>query len=92
MTMLHPPEFQARYGLGAQLYDARGRELRNVLSCDLETGEVVMIDRRQSPAAQLYRLFARPRPYWKWVFPRSIPTRHGFRPAPLRVVPATPQP
>ena len=90
--MLHPPEFQARYGLGARLYDARGRELRNVLSCDIDTGEVVMLDRRLSPATQFYRLLARPRPYWPWVFPRSIPTRHGFWPAPLRVVPATPQP
>ena len=32
---------------GAVVLDARGRQLRNVVACDPETGEVVMVDPRR---------------------------------------------
>jgi hypothetical protein len=59
---------------GAVVFDARGRQLHNVVACDPLTGEVVMVD-------------LRPAPWWQHLAYRTgIPRRHGFWPAPLTVV------
>lgn len=87
--MLCPEEFWAIYGRGARLFDATGRELRTVMACSPETGEVIRWDQSWgwSPLAWLVSLLPRPRPTWPWLYRIEAPKRHGFWPAPLRVVP-----
>jgi hypothetical protein len=90
MPMLDASEhaFRAMYPTWARVYDARGRELKSVMACDPLTGEVVMVDLRPSFWDRLMRpLRARRLSWWRWLAYRSgLPTRHGFWPAPLRIV------
>jgi hypothetical protein len=92
--MLYPEEFWAAYGRGAMICDARGRKLQFVMACNLETGEVVMYDDRPPVWNRLIRGARRFRrwDYWRWHICGGLPTKHGFWPAPLQVVPKEPQP
>lgn len=83
------PAFQALYPHFAQVFDATGRQLHNVVACDPLTGEAVMVDLRPSLWDQLTLPLRRQRLRW-WrhlAYRTSIPRRHGFWPAPLRIVP-----
>ena len=100
MTLLYPKQFWNLYGCGAQIYDATGRRLRNVVGANLETGEVITHDMPAIAHAWNRLLWARAsdRGPFSWRFgqffqPPStgyLLTRHGFWPAPLQVVPAVP--
>jgi hypothetical protein len=84
--------FRAMYPHWARVYDARGRELRQVTACNPDTGEVVMVDWRPTLWDRLTRpLRTRRLSWWRWLAYRSgLPRRHGFWPAPLTVVPNDP--
>ena len=60
---------------GCLIYDARGRLLRMVLACNPETGEVIRYETINNGKAIATNADGSPR------------KRHGFWPAPLRVVP-----
>lgn len=85
--MLTAEESMSRHPQGCWVFDATGRRLNEVLTCDPDTGEVVMLSRALSPLHWLISLLPRPRPIWPWLYRSEIPRRHGFWPAPLRVVP-----
>lgn len=67
------PEFWQQHPNGCHTYDARGRLLRMVVACNPETGEVIRCE--SDGKAVALNVSGGP---WK---------RHGFWPAPLRVVP-----
>ena len=67
------PSLREQYPNGCQIYDARGRLLRLVVACNPETGEVIRCE--SDGKAVALNVSGGP---WK---------RHGFWPAPLRVVP-----
>jgi len=92
MPMLEVLEFRKLYRHGGKVFDARGRELRHVSACDPETGEVVIVDLRPSIWDRMVTPLRRSARGWlrELVFRSSIPTRHGFWPAPLRIVPNPP--
>lgn len=82
------PAFSAIYPSGALVFDAHGRQLRHVLACVPLTGEVVMADLRMAfwlRIPGLSSFYARWRRWGSY-----LPRRHGFWPAPLRIVPITP--
>lgn len=80
MTMLHAAEVLQRHPQGCLVFDATGRRLDYVLACDPETGEVLRYaPRRAKPWL--------PRLIRGW----GYATRHGFWPAPLRLVPKSPE-
>ena len=80
--------FWLEHSDGAMVFDRYGRQLQHVVSCDPFTGEVVMVDLRPSLLDRFPRpLRSRGFSWWLWLADRStIPTRHGFWPAPLTVV------
>lgn len=86
------PAFHELYPHGAEVFDARGRKLRLVTACNPETGEVVMFDLRPAPFDRFLFRFRKPHHrWWNWLlYCHSVQRRHGFWPAPLRVVPLTP--
>jgi hypothetical protein len=71
------PAFFEQYPNGATVYDAWGRRLHSVVACNPETGEVIRLR---------FTLHWR---WWlsRWRLVRLPERRHGFWPAPLRVVP-----
>lgn len=73
---------------GAVVFDARGRQLQHVVSCDPFTGEVVMVDLRPSLLDRLLFRFRQSRwRWWNWLlYSHFVKCRHGFWPAPLTVV------
>jgi hypothetical protein len=80
------PAFFEQYPNGATMYDAWGRRLRNVAAYNLETGEVVRFVpwKGGHPIVNLFRMLGT----LHLLNPsRSLIRRHGFWPAPLRVVP-----
>lgn len=79
MAMLHAkdPAFLTRYPHYATVYDARGRRIPHVSSCNPETGEVIRILPTKPGRQGSIVLDVSGGPLW----------RHGFWPAPLRVVP-----
>ena len=84
--MLTPEQFWDLYGLGASVYDARGRRLHKVLSCNLETGEVIRWAPISTPFQRLF-LMVRRISRWHWTYSLELSRRHGFWPAPLVVTP-----
>lgn len=92
MTMLYPEEFWAIYGRGARLFDATGRELHHVMACNPYTGEVIMWTGLGNALDWLrwaVRQF-QPRAWRRWLYGANLHTRHGFWPAPLRILPPEP--
>jgi hypothetical protein len=87
MTMLTATEILQRHPQGCWVFDATGSRLNEVLACDPDTGEVVMLSETSSPLAWLVGLLPRPRPTRPWLYRSEIPRRHGFWPAPLHIVP-----
>jgi len=84
------PAFQQLYPFGATVHDRHGRRLEAVLACDPLTGEVVMMYDDRPPVWS--RLICGARRFWRWDYWRwhicgGLPTRHGFWPAPLHIVP-----
>lgn len=73
MLDANSPEFQRRYPHYCHVYDARGHRIRMVVACNTETGEVIRCE--SDGKAVALNVSGGP---WK---------RHGFWPAPLRVVP-----
>jgi hypothetical protein len=81
-------EILSRHPQGCWVFDATGRLISGVFACNPDTGEVVMMSQASSPLQWLIMLLPRPRPAWTFrLFRTDIPTRHGFWPAPLHVVP-----
>jgi hypothetical protein len=93
MSMLcaNDPRFRELYPNWANVYDARGRRLLDVMACDAATGEVVMYDPRPDPWDRLFHYLTPSRRARWWRLRSRLPTRHGFWPAPLRIVPKDPQ-
>lgn len=90
MLSADDPSFRAMYPHWARVFDAHGRELQHVRACDPETGEVVMADLRRPLWMRIPGLST----FWQrlqWSRSGWLPTRHGFWPAPLRLV-ANPAP
>lgn len=96
MTMLHAAEVLQRHPHGCWVFDATGRRLDYVLACDPETGEVLRFVSWNSVTHYwMWALVKAPRWAKPWL-PRLIrgwggATRHGFWPAPLRLVPKSPE-
>lgn len=89
MTMLTAEEVLERHPQGCWVFDATGRQLAHVMACNPETGEVVMWSQTWSPLEWIrWRLRRiKPRLRWDWIYGGELLRRHGFWPAPLRVVP-----
>jgi hypothetical protein len=68
------PAFQQQYPYGCHVYDAWGRPIRFVQACNPETGEVIRMVSAINGTALASNVSGGP---WR---------RHGFWPAPLRVV------
>lgn len=105
MIDAHDPAFREQYPNWAKVYDARGRELRQVKACNPETGEVISYGMGWVARAlhgllwardpRSFQIIWRPRISLPWAGPspsgmiagdHELLTRHGFWPAPLRVV------
>jgi hypothetical protein len=81
--------FEDQRPYGADVFDARGRKLTHVIACNPITGEVVTLDLRPAPFDRLlFRLRKPQHRWWYWLlYSHFVQHRHGFWPAPLRVVP-----
>jgi hypothetical protein len=77
------PTFREQYPNGCMVYDRLGRQLHNVVACNLETGEVVRQGESRIVGAVLRMARGRER---NWDLPAEF-RRHGFWPAPLKIVP-----
>lgn len=100
MPMLdaNDPAFRSRYLNGAIVRDRLGRQLRNVVACNPETGEVIRLDGTWL-TGQWLRLTGRGlriavvsrvdgSGFFRWSAPSGgILRRHGFWPAPLTLEP-----
>jgi hypothetical protein len=101
MTMLYPKESWGTFDFGAKVYDATGRRILHVSSCNPKTGEVIR-NRHLSSWFWFGGFYWRPDPCsdsylflgirWfristSYHYEIAFPLRHGFWPAPLRVVP-----
>ena len=75
MAMLDARAFWRRYGCGATVFDAMGRELDKVVACNLETGEVIMNETRPWVSWLLGCRFER-RPFIQ--LRNEVIKRHGF--------------
>jgi len=87
--MITATEVLERHPQGCWVFDATGRQLKHVHACNPDTGEVIMVDWRPTLWQRLTStLRSRRHQRWRWLAFRShIPTRHGFWPAPLHIVP-----
>ena len=87
MTMLdaNDPTFRQQFPNGAIVRDRLGRQLRGVMACDPETGEVIQHDRTKLTGLWV-RLQLR-LPFRQWWGEAVILRRHGFYPAPLTIEP-----
>lgn len=95
MAMLTADEALKLYPRGLWVFDATGRQLSHVMACDPETGEVIVwSEGTYSPLDWIrWRLRrVKPRLRWDWLYSGSIHMRHGFWPAPLRLVAKEPTP
>jgi hypothetical protein len=91
MAMIHPAEILRRPPGECLVIDATGRRLANVFTCNPETGEVISYDMPWITRAWIRLLWTRVdrrhplrpliQPGWTCLL-----TRHGFWPAPLRLV------
>jgi hypothetical protein len=81
MLSIHDLEFEQLYPNYCKTYDAMGRRIRMIESCNPETGEVVRLD------LDAYNLLMRLPFAWRFHSKLWIPRRHGFFPAPLTIVP-----
>lgn len=89
MAMLTADEALKLYPRGLWVFDSTGRQLARVMACNAETGEVIIwSEGTYSPLDWIrWRLRrVKPRLLWGWLYEGSIHTRHGFWPAPLRLV------
>lgn len=87
MAMLTANEALKLYPRGLWVFDATGRQLSHVMACNAETGEVIMWAHDAWHPLDWIRWRARRAGLrWEWLYPGSIHTRHGFWPAPLRLV------
>jgi hypothetical protein len=85
--MITAAEVLERHPQGCWVFDATGRQLKHVHACDPDTGEVIMVDWRPTLWQQITSRLRRSS-RWNWLTLRShVPTRHGFWPAPLHIVP-----
>ena len=85
--MITAAEVLERHPQGCWMFDAAGRQLKHVHACNPDTGEVIMVDWRPTLWQRLTSTLRRSS-RWNWLTLRShVPTRHGFWPAPLHIVP-----
>ena len=86
MAMLDARAFWRRYGCGATVFDAMGRELKGVIASNPETGEVIMLETRPFIVflVQIFNNFYAP------VDGGQLVKRHGFWPAPFNIRPPDP--
>ena len=87
MLAANDASFRRQYPNYAKVYDAWGRELRHVKACNPETGEVISYGMGWIAKALHGLLWARPSRNGLNAGEHELLTRHGFWPAPLRVVP-----
>lgn len=101
MLDANDPAFRDQYPNWAKVYDVWGRELLHVKACNPETGEVItyamgwiaralhgLLWTRDPRSFQvIWRLRIGPSRSWLIAGDHDLLTRHGFWPAPLRVVP-----
>lgn len=103
MAMLTPDVFWMIYGRDAKVYDATGRLLTSIAACDPTTGEVITYDMPWIARAWAWLMWATVpsrQPFsWRWgnrimhlPYSGYLISRHGFWPAPLRVVAPRVQP
>lgn len=95
MAMLTAEEALTLYPRGMWVFDATGRQLSHVMACNSETGEVIMWSEGTWNLLDWIRWRLRrvkPRLRWDWLYSGSVHIRHGFWPAPLRLVPKDPWP
>ena len=78
----HSLSLLQQYPKGCRVYDASGRLLRLVVAYNPETGEVIRWQASRI-AATLLRIVKGK----DWSYGDCLFRRHGFWPAPLRVVP-----
>lgn len=90
MAMLTANEALTLYPRGLRVFDATGRQLSHVMACNPETGEVIIWNLPDWIRWRLRRV--KPRLRWDWLYSGSVHMRHGFWPAPLRLVPKDPWP
>ena len=88
MPMLdaHDHAFREQYPAGCRIYDASGRLLRFVVACNPETGEVICWKANRIMATLLRIVKGK-----DWSYGDCLFRRHGFWPAPLRVVANMPE-
>jgi hypothetical protein len=77
------PTFRQQYPNGCLVYDRLGRQLGNVVAFNPETGEVVCQGESRIVGAVLRMARGREQ---NWDLPAEF-RRHGFWPAPLKIVP-----
>lgn len=97
MLDANTPEFRAQYPNYCKVYDARGRQIPFVTACNPETGEVIRMDGSWLTGQWLrltrprWRLGATTNHGFMWMVCGCEPLeKHGFWPAPLRLVPNPP--
>jgi hypothetical protein len=83
MLDANDPTFQQQHPNGAIVRDRLGRQLRGVMACDPETGEVIRHDKSRIVGAFLRMVRGREQ---HWELPAEF-RRHGFHPAPLTIEP-----
>ena len=85
-------KFYTTHSNGAHVYDARGRRIHRVISCNPETGEVIRLLTFTGPLWELHHRICEG---LIWACGAQggdgLPIAHGFQPAPLTIVPRTPQ-
>ena len=87
MPMIDARSILATNPNGVTIHDARGHLISGVHTCNPDTGEVIMVDWRPTLWQRLTSTLRRSS-QWNWLTLRShVPTRHGFWPAPLHIVP-----
>lgn len=94
MTLLTARDYHRTHSTDGVVLDALGREIPSVAACDTLTGEVIRLYLNQSAFLNwILRALFRNAHSWLCVPTNppiyfSLVTRHGFWPAPLRIVPA----
>ena len=85
--MITAAEVLERHPQGCWVFDATGHRLKHVQACNPDTGEVIRVEWRTTFWQRLTSTLRRSS-RWNWLTLRShVPTRHGFWPAPLHIVP-----
>lgn len=94
MTLLTARDYHRIHPTDGTVFDALGREIPWVAACNTVTGEVIRLDVSLSPLLNCIR-WTLLRDAFSWLcittnpeIRYSVVKRHGFWPAPLRIVPA----